>query len=373
MSIVFVVQSMGYNNNLLYWEAILQELYAYEKKIKVYSRDTNALVKNTNIAVKKNFPIGRFSAILKIPSLFRLLRHEKETKLIVSEFNAITLSVVIVCLFLSRLKLVLLIENDPKYLLYYKNNRPGRLVSYVKLLYRRFIASNVDIVVTNTVGAQEYALNELRVPNDKVINKMYLTSSLVNLNERFYCAGGEKVTFISVGRMDYRKGFDLLVLAVACLDKVVKKKCKFIIVGDGLSRKEIEMMINENKLVDTFHLTGSQSYEQIKNWYLSADVAIITTRADYRSLVGFEAISCGLPIIASVHDGASNEIVVEGCNGFIIDPSDITTLAEKITWFANNSTRIEEFGRYSLRRAKLFTPAIAAKNLYEAVMSRPDE
>lgn len=367
MKIVFLVQSMGYSNNLLYWEAILQELYNYNKEIVIFTRDTVALVRGTKITVEKFFPRGKFSAILKIPNLFLLSRHEKECIFIVSEFNAITLSAVFVRLLTSEFKLVLLIENHPKYLLNYRK-QPRKLISYLNLLYRRFISLNVDTVVANTIYSEEYALNELRVPNDKVIRKMYLTSSFSNINERAYCINKKKVTFLSVGSIDFRKGFDLLLCAISQLEGSVRERCKFVIVGDGMGRREIEMMIEKNSLKDSVQLTGNQSYDQMKNWFLSADVAVITTRGDYRSLVGFEALSCGLPIIASVHDGASDEVVVEGCNGFIIDPNDIRILGKKIAWFVNNRAQLEQFGRFSLQRAKLFTPKIAGRNLYEAAI-----
>jgi len=366
MRIIFFVKSMGSSNNLLYWNKILQELYQYEKNISVYTRDTTAIVDNTEIVISKIFNRNKLRTFRKIFEIVNILRKKEKPMVIVSEFNEVTLVTAIASLLVRRSKLVLLIENHPKYLIKYKVKSPNKILSYINVVYRRFITAMADIVVANTAHAEEYILKELSAPSRKVIHSMYLTSSMGELNRRTYCQN-RVITFISVGRIDHWKGFDLMVAAIDAMDEDIRSQCKFVIIGDGDKKKSIEAYVLEKELTHCINFTGSVSFNKMRDLYLKADVAVITTRADYRSLVGFEALSCGLPIIASINDGASNEVVIEGYNGFVIDPSDTRVLVEKITWFVNNSAKIEEFGMYSLRKAKLLTPAIAAKNLYEAL------
>lgn len=358
---------MGSSNNLLYWNKILQELYKCEKNISVYTRDTIATVDNTEIVVNKIFNRNKLLTFRKIFEVVSILRKKEEPVVIVSEFNEVTLVTTIAGLLVRGSKLVLLIENHPKYLIKYKVKSPNKILSYINGVYRRFITTMVDVVVANTAHAEEYILKELSVPSRKVIRSMYLTSSMGELNSRNYCQN-RVITFISVGRIDHWKGFDLMVAAIDAMDEDIRSQCKFVIIGDGDKKKSIEAYVLEKELTHCINFTGSVSFNKMRDLYLKADVAVITTRADYRSLVGFEALSCGLPIIASINDGASNEVVIEGYNGFVIDPSDTRVLVEKITWFVNNSAKIEEFGTYSLSRAKLFTPAIASRNLYKVVV-----
>ena len=92
----------------------------------------------------------------------------------------------------------------------------------------------------------------------------------------------------------------------------------------------------------------------------------IPTLGDYRALVGFEALSAGLPIIGSVFDGASSEIIEEGVNGFIVDPRDEVSLANKIQVFLDHPELVEKFGKESERIAKKYAVNVAASNLIEA-------
>jgi glycosyltransferase involved in cell wall biosynthesis len=363
------MKSMGYDNNLLYWNKILQELYHYENDISVYTRDTSATVDNTNIVISKIFTRNKFRTLGEIPKIINIFRKKEKPVVIVSEFNEVTLVAAIARILVRRSKLVLLIENHPRYLIKYKIRPPSKILSYINRVYRCFITDIADVVVANTAHAEEYILKELSVPSRKVIQSMYLTSSMGKLNSRTYCQENRFVTFISVGRIDHWKGFDLMVAAIGLLDDDIRSQCRFVFIGNGPERESIEINVREKKLTHCINFIGSVSFNKMRDWYLKADVAVITTRADYRSLVGFEAISCGLPVIGSIYDGASNEVVVEGYNGFVLDPVNISALAEKIVWFAENPNRISSMGRNSLDRAKLYSLDNAVNNIYRAALS----
>ena len=125
-------------------------------------------------------------------------------------------------------------------------------------------------------------------------------------------------------------------------------------------------MIEQYGLNELVRLHGSQPYESIGDFYGKADVFVLPTLGDYRALVGFEALSAGLPIIGSVFDGASSEIIEDGVNGFIVDPRDEVSLTNKIQAFLDNPEIAEEFGKESERIAKKYTVTVAASNLIEA-------
>lgn len=108
--------------------------------------------------------------------------------------------------------------------------------------------------------------------------------------------------------------------------------------------------------------------------YAAADVLVAPSRRDYRSLVGFEALACGLPVIASVYDGAAEEVVEPGSNGFIVDPHDADALAASLAWFVDRPEARPQMAAASRRIARRFTVERVVANLVEAgrlALSRP--
>jgi len=111
---------------------------------------------------------------------------------------------------------------------------------------------------------------------------------------------------------------------------------------------------------------GFIPYEKLPELYRNADAFIFPTIWDYRALVGFEAISVGLPLLYSKWDGAAQEVVKEGKNGFIIDPHDIKSFASRIAWFIDNKDKLHLFKEESEKIALNFTFDKAAYNLVES-------
>jgi glycosyltransferase involved in cell wall biosynthesis len=113
-----------------------------------------------------------------------------------------------------------------------------------------------------------------------------------------------------------------------------------------------------------FH--GRERYEELSRFYAQADVMLFPTLADYRSLVPFEALSSGLPMLASVHDGGISETVHEGENGFAFDPHDAGQLADRMSRFIERPELISAFSAKSLELAKNYTLPRAVDTLLKA-------
>ncbi len=65
-------------------------------------------------------------------------------------------------------------------------------------------------------------------------------------------------------------------------------------------------------------------------YYLAADFLVHPSFYDSCSLVLLEAAACGLPVIASLENGAA-ELLTEGVEGFLLnDPGDAATLFERM-------------------------------------------
>ena len=117
-----------------------------------------------------------------------------------------------------------------------------------------------------------------------------------------------------VGRLSEQKAPDTFVKAA----KLIKEKIPnayFVLVGDGELRNQIEKMIHEDGLDNSFLITGwvdnPAAYMKMMN------VGTLLSRWEGFGLVLPEYMACGVPIVATGVDAIPN-IIQDGRNGFII-------------------------------------------------------
>jgi UDP-glucose:(heptosyl)LPS alpha-1,3-glucosyltransferase len=87
-------------------------------------------------------------------------------------------------------------------------------------------------------------------------------------------------------------------------------------------------LIQELGLAETVQLLGFQP--EIRPCFHASDFFVLPTYYDPCSLVVFEALACGLPVITTACNGAG-ELISEGREGFVIpSPEAIETLADAL-------------------------------------------
>ena len=92
---------------------------------------------------------------------------------------------------------------------------------------------------------------------------------------------------------------------------------------------------------------------------------VLPTEGDCLPVAITEAMAAGLPIV-STKVGAIHEAVVEGENGFLIEPKDGEALALALNRFANEPELRQEMGKNSREKAeKYFDAARNGQRLLE--------
>ena len=137
---------------------------------------------------------------------------------------------------------------------------------------------------------------ELHFPREKVIiNAISIEEIKVKAAEKID-PFSEKPSFVSVGRLHYRKGYHKLIEAHT---KLIREghDHQILIVGEGEHRQNLEKLIKENKVERTFILLGNKMnpYPYIKN----ADFFILPSESEAWPLVIAEALILQKPIIAT--------------------------------------------------------------------------
>lgn len=102
---------------------------------------------------------------------------------------------------------------------------------------------------------------------------------------------------------------------------------RFILVGDGPLRRELEKLGNSLGLGDAIRFTGhlADPLELIRSF----TVGVITSQSEGFCNAILEYMACGVPVVATAA-GGNPELVQEGKNGFLVPVGDIEKIAEKI-------------------------------------------
>ena len=108
---------------------------------------------------------------------------------------------------------------------------------------------------------------------------------------------GQQKIFLAVGRFSPKhKGFDLLIQAFALFAQK-NQDWQLDIVGDGPEKNQLAQMISENNLEKRVQLHPFTN--EIQAYYSTASIYVLSSRWEGMPLVLVEAMSHGLPIIAS--------------------------------------------------------------------------
>lgn len=141
----------------------------------------------------------------------------------------------------------------------------------------------------------------------------------------------EKI-IVSVGRLSCEKGFDIAVKSCKIL-KDRGLKVKWILIGDGVEKANIEKLINENKLMSDFILVGVKSNPYK---YLSkADIYVQPSRFEGKSIAMDEAKILGKPIVATNFSTVRDQIN-DKVDGIITEMNE-RSLADGIELLINDS------------------------------------
>ena len=135
--------------------------------------------------------------------------------------------------------------------------------------------------------------------------------------------------FLSVGRLEANKGFDVMVAALAQIANDLPAAWTWVLAGDGPERGAIRKAIAAAGLEAHCVLPGRVDERDLHSWYAIADWFVHPTRYEGSSLVTLEAMAHARPVIASRTGGLPDK-VEDGVTGFLAPPGDAAALADRL-------------------------------------------
>lgn len=156
---------------------------------------------------------------------------------------------------------------------------------------------------------------------------------------------------LGLSRLVPRKGFDVLLEAVAPLD------CDVLIGGDGRDRARLERLGAKLGLADRLRFAGRVPHADLPALYRRAAVFAMLCRARWGGLeaegfgiVFLEAAACGVPAVAG-RSGGAHEAVIDGETGFVVPPRDVDAVRAAIAGLLGDPALRHTLGAAARERA----------------------
>lgn len=166
----------------------------------------------------------------------------------------------------------------------------------------------------------------------------------------------------TVGRLVPVKDQKALIEASLIIRKKLSKKIAVVIVGDGPLRENLQNKAAELGVENIVYLPGR--LENIPEVMNSFDIFVLPSLSEGISNTILEAMSCGLPIIAT-KVGGSVEIVKDGVYGIFTPPDNPKALANSVCRLVNDSELRKEYGNKARKTAEEKFSLQSMLNTYE--------
>lgn len=156
---------------------------------------------------------------------------------------------------------------------------------------------------------------------------------------------------LGVSRLVPRKGFDVVLAAVAGLDDA-----HVAIAGTGRDAGRLQR--RARRLGERAHFLGRVPDDDLPDLYACADVFAMLCRdrwagleAEGFGIVFLEAAACGVPVVAG-RSGGSAEAVLDQETGYVVEPRDVAAVRAALERLLGDATLREKMGGAARRRAE---------------------
>jgi len=187
------------------------------------------------------------------------------------------------------------------------------------------------LIIPSEAATQQFKIFHLKKDKCIIINP---APNVVDTSKpRFR---GHVRTLLFVGHITWRKGLDTIVKAMALL-KDLKLHLEVVGIIDKNTPywKELARTIEHYDLGKKIQFRGGLQPEELKRLYRKADIFVFPSRHETYGMVLMEAMSFGLPVVASTIPTTS-EVIRDNINGILYPPEDIKALASAIRRIASD-------------------------------------
>lgn len=326
---------IGYSVSLVYFKK-KSDFYSLDNRINKYYLD---IPSNSN-----NFILGLKNTRIRILKLREQIKQINPDAVIsfMTDINVLT----ILAARKTDIPVIISERSNP-----YKSKFPYRWK-----IAARFVYKYADKLVLQTSAVKEY----YKKTEDQKIEIIPNPLKGIKLKSR-----KKENVIIGVGRLEYPKGFDMLIQAF--IKSKAKENWKLLIAGEGSEKESLQRIIDDNEVQSKVKLIGLQ--KSIDELYSSASIFVLSSRYEGYPNSLAEAMSAGLPCISFDCDFGPAEMIRNNKNGILVDTGNTEKLANEIDRLAFDESMRNKIGENAIEiRQKLDQAVVREK--WESIIDR---
>ncbi|MCM3729098.1 glycosyltransferase [Neobacillus cucumis] len=178
--------------------------------------------------------------------------------------------------------------------------------------------------------------------------KTLILRNSVILPKKINTLNSQEINVLFLAVLINRKGIiDLINSSYKVIKELEKegKSIKFLIAGDGPLLESSINLTKELGIAENFEFLGWIDVNQKEQLLTKTDLFVLPSYNEGLPLSILEALSYGIPVV-STHVGSVNEAVIDGKNGFLINPGNVESLSKSMLNILQ-SNDFQEMGRQS--------------------------
>ncbi len=156
-------------------------------------------------------------------------------------------------------------------------------------------------------------------------------------------------------------------LKAAAQVRAVLPEVRFLIVGDGETRPELEQLSRELKLGDAVIFAGTRS--NVPELLSLMNVVALTSHMEANPVTILEAMACGKPFVAP-QVGSIPETIIEGETGYLTPPGSDSETAARLLDILRSPAKAAAMGQAARRRAVEHHSLQCMVNGYQDLMTQ---
>lgn len=146
----------------------------------------------------------------------------------------------------------------------------------------------------------------------------------------------------AAGRLEYEKGFDLLIQSIIPIQQEVRRfKYQIHIYGDGKEHELLQQLVIEHQLADIVKLYGST--QQLNEKLAKSDITVVPSRNEGFGMVILEAMNQGNVVVSFDGNAGPDALIQNNVNGYLVSHGNVKDLSNKLLRLIN-----QEFNKQSI-------------------------
>lgn len=233
-------------------------------------------------------------------------------------------------------------------------NYGARLIPFLDNIVRK-VLKEADLVITESTATANEALRigckleKLALIPNGVDTKRF-DPKIDGGPIRDLLAINDRSMVFTLRRHVPKNGIEYLIKAASLVLKD-KQNVVLVIGSDGPLRWKYERLVADLGITENVIFTGFIHPKDVPYYYAASDIFVVPSVIEAFGLVTVEAMACGKPVIGA-NVGGIPDVIKNGLNGYLVEPKDPKSLADKIAFLIENPGLMKKMGREGRRIAE---------------------